>query len=166
MSIGDLRSIRVFVLGEAERPGSYTVSGLATITNALFASGGVKPIGSLRNIQLKRNGRVVQALDLYDLLLNGDTSGDVRLLPGDVIFIPPVGSTVGVTGEIRRPAIYELKGESRRGRPAVPRRRADPRGGPRARHARAHRRAARAHGAGRRPGEPDGREHAACARAT
>jgi polysaccharide biosynthesis/export protein len=112
VSIGDLRSIRVFVLGEAERPGSYTVSGLATITNALFASGGVKPIGSLRNIQLKRNGRLVQRLDLYDLLLNGDTSADVRLLPGDVIFIPPVGSTVGVTGEIRRPAIYELKGES------------------------------------------------------
>jgi protein involved in polysaccharide export with SLBB domain len=112
VSIGDLRSIRVFVLGEAERPGSYTVSGLATITNALFASGGVKPIGSLRNIQLKRNGRLVQRLDLYDLLLNGDTSADVRLLPGDVIFIPPVGSTVGVTGEIRRPAIYELRGES------------------------------------------------------
>jgi protein involved in polysaccharide export with SLBB domain len=112
VSIGDLRSIRVFVLGEAERPGSYTVSGLATITNALFASGGVRPIGSLRNIQLKRNGRLVQRLDLYDLLLNGDTSADVRLLPGDVIFIPPVGSTVGVTGEIRRPAIYELKGES------------------------------------------------------
>jgi protein involved in polysaccharide export with SLBB domain len=112
VSIGDLRSIRVFVLGEAERPGSYTVSGLATITNALFASGGVRPIGSLRNIQLKRNGRLVQRLDLYDLLLSGDTSADVRLLPGDVIFIPPVGSTVGVTGEIRRPAIYELRGES------------------------------------------------------
>lgn len=112
VTMGDLRSIRVFVLGEAERPGSYTVSGLATITNALFASGGVKPIGSLRNIQLKRNGRLLQRFDLYDLLLRGDTSGDVRLLPGDVIFIPPVGSTVGVTGEIRRPAIYELKGES------------------------------------------------------
>ena len=112
VSMGDMRSIRVFVLGEAERPGSYTVSGLATITNALFASGGVKRIGSLRNIQLKRGGKLVQRLDLYDLLLNGDTSNDVRLLPGDVIFIPPVGSTVGVTGEIRRPAIYELNGES------------------------------------------------------
>ena len=112
VSMGDLRSIRVFVVGEANQPGSYTVSSLATVTNALFVSGGVKPIGSLRNIQLKRNGRLVQRLDLYDLLLNGDTSADVRLLPGDVIFIPPVGSTVGVTGEIRRPAIYELKGES------------------------------------------------------
>jgi protein involved in polysaccharide export with SLBB domain len=112
VSMSDLRSIRIFVLGEAERPGSYTVSGLATITNALFASGGVKKIGSLRNIQLKRGGSLVTRLDLYDLLLNGDTSNDVRLLPGDVIFIPPVGETVGVAGAIRRPAIYELRGES------------------------------------------------------
>ena len=112
VSMGDLRSIRVFVVGEANQPGSYTVSSLATVTNALFVSGGVKPIGSLRNIQLKRNGRVVSQLDLYDLLLNGDTSGDARLLPGDVIFIPPVGTTVGATGEVRRPAIYELRGEA------------------------------------------------------
>jgi polysaccharide biosynthesis/export protein len=111
VTMGGLRSIRVFVLGEAERPGSYTVSGLATITNALFASGGVKKIGSLRNVQLKRDGRLVTRLDLYDLLLNGDTSNDVRLQPGDVIFIPPVGKTVGVTGEIRRPAIYEISGD-------------------------------------------------------
>lgn len=113
VSMGDLRSIRVYVLGEAERPGSFTVSGLATMTNALFVSGGVRTIGSLRDIQLKRDGRVVARLDLYDLLLHGDTSGNVRLLPGDVIFIPPVGTTVGVTGEVRRPAIYELKGESK-----------------------------------------------------
>lgn len=112
VNMGDTRSIRVFVLGEAERPGSYTVSGLSTITNALFASGGVKTIGSLRDIQLKRNGEIIGRLDLYDLLLNGDTSGDKRLLPGDVIFIPPVGATVTATGEVRRPAIYELKGES------------------------------------------------------
>ncbi len=108
ISMGALRSIQMFVLGEAERPGSYTVSGLSTMTNALFTSGGVRPIGSLRQIQLKRNGEVIRRLDLYDLLLNGDTSNDVRLMPGDVIFIPPVGTTVAVTGEIRRPAIYEL----------------------------------------------------------
>jgi protein involved in polysaccharide export with SLBB domain len=88
------------------------VSGLATVTNALFVSGGVKTIGSLRNIQLKRNGRIVTQLDLYDLLLNGDTSKDARLQPGDVIFIPPVATTVGIAGEVRRPAIYELKGEA------------------------------------------------------
>jgi polysaccharide export outer membrane protein len=112
ISIGELRSIRVFVLGDAEVPGSYTVSGLSTITNALFVSGGVKTIGSLRNIQLKRGGRIVTTLDLYDLLLRGDTRADERLLPGDVIFVPPIGATVGIGGEVRRPAIYELKDET------------------------------------------------------
>jgi polysaccharide export outer membrane protein len=111
VTMGELRSIRVFVLGEAERPGSYTVSGLSTMTNALFVSGGVKKIGSLRNIQLKRNGRLVSTLDLYDLLLHGDNSADRQLLPGDVIFIPPIGNTLSVYGAVRRPAIYELKGE-------------------------------------------------------
>ncbi len=109
VTLGPLRSIQVFVLGEAERPGSYTVSGLSTITNALFVSGGVKPIGSLRSIELKRGGRLVQRLDLYDLLLAGDTSNDARLVPGDVIFIPPVGPTVAIDGEIQRPAIYEVR---------------------------------------------------------
>jgi polysaccharide export outer membrane protein len=112
VTMGELRSIRVFVLGDAKVPGSYTVSGLSTITNALFVSGGIKKIGSLRNIQLKRAGRTVTTLDLYDLLLNGDTSGDARLLPGDVIFVPPLGATVGLGGEVRRPAIYELKNET------------------------------------------------------
>jgi polysaccharide export outer membrane protein len=111
VTMGDLRSIRVFVLGEAEKPGSYTVSGLSTMTNALFVSGGVKTIGSLRNIVLKRNGHLVAVLDLYDLLLNGDTSGDRQLMPGDVIFIPPIGVTATVYGAVRRPAIYELKKE-------------------------------------------------------
>lgn len=112
INIGELRSIRVFVLGDAEVPGSYTVSGLSSITNALFVSGGVKKIGSLRNIELKRNGVTVSRLDLYDLLLKGDTSADARLQPGDVIFIPPVGATISVAGEVRRPAIYELKKEA------------------------------------------------------
>jgi len=112
VSMGDTRSLRVFVMGEANRPGTYTVSGLATITSALYASGGVKPIGSLRDIQLKRQGAVVRRLDLYDLLLRGDTSDDSKLLPGDVIFIPPVTSTVAVDGEVHRPAIYELKGNT------------------------------------------------------
>jgi polysaccharide biosynthesis/export protein len=112
VTMGDLRSIRVFVLGEAEKPGSYTVSGLSTMTNALFVSGGVKKIGSLRNIDLKRNGKLITTLDLYDLLLHGDTSGDRQLMPGDVIFIPPIGNTVSVDGAVRRPAIYELKHES------------------------------------------------------
>jgi len=112
VSMGDTRSIRIFILGEASRPGSYTISGLGTITSALFAAGGVKPIGSLRNITLKRQGEVVRTLDLYDMLIRGDTTDDTKLLPGDVIFVPPVGPTVGVEGEVRRPAIYEEKGET------------------------------------------------------
>jgi protein involved in polysaccharide export with SLBB domain len=85
---------------------------LGSVTTALFASGGVKPIGSLRDIQLKRQGAVIRRIDLYDLLIRGDTSNDAKLLPGDVIFIPPVGSTVAVDGEVKRPAIYELRGET------------------------------------------------------
>ena len=77
-----------------------------------LSSGGVKKIGSLRNIQLKRDGRLITTLDLYDLLLHGDTSNDRHLLPGDVIFIPPIGPTVAVYGAVHRPAIYELKTET------------------------------------------------------
>lgn len=109
VSMGELRTIRIFVLGEANRPGSYTVSSLATMGNALYRSGGISPIGTFRNIQLKRQGKLVATLDLYDLLLKGDTSGDQRLQPGDVLFIPPIGETVGVGGAVKRPAIYELK---------------------------------------------------------
>jgi polysaccharide biosynthesis/export protein len=115
VTMADTRSIRVFVLGEARRPGSYTISGLGTITSALFASGGIKTIGSLRNIQLKRQGSLVRRLDLYDLLIRGDTTDDTRLLPGDVIFVPPVAATVSIEGEVRRPAIYEIKNESKVG---------------------------------------------------
>lgn len=112
VTLGRLRSIRVFVLGDVKRPGSYTVSSLSTLTNALLASGGVTDIGSLRDVQLKRAGRVVSRLDLYDLLLRGDMQGDVRLQPGDAIFVPPVGRVVGIGGRVRRPALYELKNEA------------------------------------------------------
>lgn len=110
VAMGTTRTIRVFVMGEVNRPGSYAVSGLTTVTSALYASGGVKTIGSLRDIQLKRQGAVVRRLDLYDLLLRGDTSDDAKLLPGDVIFIPTISATVAVDGEVQRPAIYEIKG--------------------------------------------------------
>jgi polysaccharide export outer membrane protein len=112
VAMGDTRSIRIFVTGEANRPGTYTVSGLATITSALYASGGVRPIGSLRDVQLKRAGAVIRRLDLYDLLLRGDTTDDAKLLPGDVVFIPTVSATVAVDGEVHRPAIYEIKGDT------------------------------------------------------
>ncbi|MCF4009271.1 polysaccharide biosynthesis/export family protein [Rheinheimera sp. UJ63] len=111
VTMGSLRSIRVFVLGEAFQPGAYTISSLSTATHAVLAAGGVKKIGSLRNIEIKRSGKTVAKLDLYDLLLRGDTSGDVTLQPGDVVFIPTVERTVGIGGEVLRPAIYELKNE-------------------------------------------------------
>ena len=110
ISMGSLRSMQIFVLGEAFKPGAYTVSSLSTITHALVSSGGVSNIGSLRNIQLKRQGEVVATLDLYDLLLSGDTSKDLRVQAADVIYIPTVGGLVSVTGQVLRPAIYELKG--------------------------------------------------------
>ena len=109
VTMGQLRTIRVYVLGDVNQPGSYVVSGLSTISGALYRSGGVSPIGSLRNIQLKRNGRVVSSFDAYDLLLRGDTSGNNRLQPGDVIFVPPAGTTVSVGGAVNRPAIYEVR---------------------------------------------------------
>ena len=112
VTMGQLRTIRVFVLGDAERPGSYVVSSLATASTAIYAAGGISEIGSLRNVQLKRQGAVVRRIDLYDLLLNGDTSDDVRLQAGDVIFVPPVGPQVSVDGAVRRPAIYELRGDT------------------------------------------------------
>ncbi len=111
ITMGELRSIRVFVLGEAYKPASYTISSLSTVTQAIFAAGGVNDIGSLRNIEVKRNGNVVAILDLYDLLLKGDTSGDVSLMAGDVVFIPTKGKSVSVKGAVPRPAIYELDGE-------------------------------------------------------
>ena len=110
ISLGELRSIQIFLLGESYKPGAYTVSALSTITNALFLSGGVSDIASLRNIQLKRAGATIATLDLYELLLNGDTSNDQRLQAADVIYIPTVGKTASVDGEVKRPAIYELKG--------------------------------------------------------
>lgn len=109
VNMGHLRSIQVFVVGQARRPGSYTISSLSTLTNALFATGGPSPAGSMRHIELKRDGKVVVDFDLYDLLLDGDKSHDAQLLPGDVIYIPPVGPQVAVAGSVNAPAIYELK---------------------------------------------------------
>ncbi|MBN2647665.1 MAG: SLBB domain-containing protein [Thiotrichales bacterium] len=108
VNMGELRSFRVFVLGESRAPGSYLVSGMATLSHALYVSGGLSKSGSYRHVQLKRNGKLVKTLDLYDFLLKGDTSNDVRLQPGDTIFIPKVGSQVVVAGEVTRPASYEL----------------------------------------------------------
>lgn len=113
VSLGQIRSMRILVLGEAYKPGSYSVSSLTTVSHALFVSGGVTDIASLRNIQVKRAGNVIANFDLYDLLIKGDSSNDIVLKPGDVVFIPPVGAQIAVEGLVRRPAIFELKkGES------------------------------------------------------
>ncbi len=107
VNLGQLRSIQVYVTGDARRPGAYTVSSLSTLLNAIFASGGPLPQGTMRDIQLKRGPNTVVHFDLYDLLLKGDKSKDVTLEPGDVIFIPPVGQQFAVTGSVNNPAIYE-----------------------------------------------------------
>ena len=109
VTLAETRTINIFVLGSAKYPGSYTVSGLATVTTALFAAGGVQPIGSLRFVQVKRQGQTVRTFDLYDLLMRGDSANDIKLSAGDVVFIPPVGPTVALDGEVQRPAIYEVK---------------------------------------------------------
>jgi polysaccharide export outer membrane protein len=108
IGMASLRSMRIFVLGDAYKPGPYTLSSLSSITHAIFAAGGISDIGSLRNIQLKRSGKLIKTLDLYDLLIEGNSNNDVLLQSGDVVFIAPVGKTVSIDGEVRRPAIYEL----------------------------------------------------------
>jgi protein involved in polysaccharide export with SLBB domain len=109
VNMGQLRSIQVFVVGQSRRPGNYTISSLSTLVNAIFVTGGPTPQGSLRHIQLKRGGKLLVDFDLYDLLLHGDKSKDVQLLPGDVIYIPPVGPQVALAGSVNTPGIYELK---------------------------------------------------------
>jgi len=113
VTMGRLRTIRVYVVGEVCQPGSFTISSLATVTNALFAVGGPLKLGSLRNVQLKRNHHDVGTVDLYDFLLRGDKTTDFRLESGDTIFVPPVGPVAAVEGEIKRPGIYELKGTTK-----------------------------------------------------
>jgi polysaccharide export outer membrane protein len=108
VTMGQLRSIQIFVVGQARRPGTYTVSSLSTLVTALFASGGPSVNGSMRHIQLKRQNQVVTEFDVYDLLGRGDKSKDSALLPGDVIYIPPVGKQIAIMGSVNLPAIYEI----------------------------------------------------------
>jgi protein involved in polysaccharide export with SLBB domain len=107
--VGQIRAIQVYLAGEARRPGLYTVSSLSTLVDALFAGGGPSTAGSFRHIELRRAGTVVTDFDLYSLLVRGDKSKDVTLQNGDVLFIPPVGPQVALTGSVKHPAIYELR---------------------------------------------------------
>ncbi|HJV65115.1 MAG TPA: SLBB domain-containing protein [Geomonas sp.] len=111
VTLGRLRSIQVFVVGEVREPGSYTVSSLATAINALSAAGGPTKNGSLRRVRLLRGGKTVQEIDLYAMFLSGDRSRDLRVENGDTLFVPLIGPVAAVAGEVKRPAIYELKSE-------------------------------------------------------
>ena len=111
-SIVQTRSVQVYVVGNAIRPGSYTLSSMSTLLNALFASGGPSVTGSLRNIKLKRGGAPLVTFDLYDMLLYGDKSSDAALQDGDVIYIPPVGPQIALYGDVKNAAIFELKQKS------------------------------------------------------
>jgi protein involved in polysaccharide export with SLBB domain len=111
-NVSRLRSIQVLVVGDARYPGTYTISSLSTLVNAIFATGGPSPQGSLRDIQVRRDGATITHFDLYDLLIKGDKSKDVRLQPGDVIYIPHVGPLVAIYGSVNTPAIYEMKDNS------------------------------------------------------
>lgn len=113
VSISEVRSINIFVLGEAHQPGVYILSGLSTITSALFVSGGVNEFGSLRNIEVKRKGKVIASYDFYEFLLNGQIEKEIKLENDDVIFIPFIEKKVTLGGDFKRPHVYEFKeGES------------------------------------------------------
>ena len=111
VDLGDIHTIQIYVAGMAHQPGEYTVSALSTLVDAVFTSGGPSSAGSMRHIQLKREGRVVADFDLYALLVKGNKTGDIQLQPGDVLYIPPAGSQVALVGSVRQPGIYELRGE-------------------------------------------------------
>jgi len=108
VSVARLRSNQIFVVGEVSRPGSYRVSAAGTALTALYAAGGPTMNGSLRSIQIRRNGRTVGTIDLYDYLTRGDASRDARLLNGDVVFVPVHSGRVRVIGEVNRPGTYEI----------------------------------------------------------
>ncbi|MBI3144466.1 MAG: SLBB domain-containing protein, partial [Pseudogulbenkiania sp.] len=111
-SISQTRAVQIYVVGHAVRPGTYNLSAMSTLLNALFTSGGPSGTGTLRDIQVKRGGSVVTHFDLYDMLVKGDKSQDIPLQDGDVIFIPEVGPLVALTGDVKKPAIYEMKGQT------------------------------------------------------
>ena len=110
-TLGQLRSMQIFVVGQARQPGAYSVSSLSSLISALFEIGGPAATGSMRNIQLKRNGQLISTLDLYKFITQGDKSADVPLLPGDVLVIPPAGPRVALVGALDTPAVYELSGK-------------------------------------------------------
>ncbi|MDH5538079.1 MAG: SLBB domain-containing protein [Rhizobacter sp.] len=112
VSLGQLRAVKVFVVGSAQRPGVYTLPSQSTMLSAMVAAGGPAANGSMRQVMLRRDGKTVSELDLYDFMLQGDKSQDLQLVAGDVVVFQPAGARIALTGAIDSPAIYELKGAS------------------------------------------------------
>ena len=110
VTYGKLRRLSIYVFGEVQKPGGYTVSALATVLHALYLAGGISENGSLRKIKLIRHNKIVATYDFYDFLLKGDISQELNLLSGDIVYVPVVGPLVTIAGEVKRPAIYELSG--------------------------------------------------------
>lgn len=108
VTLGKLRTVQVFILGDVVRPGGYTISSVSTVLNALYSAGGPTPRGSMRDVRIIRHNVIYRNVDLYSYILTGSKAEDVRLQSGDVVFVPPVGKMVAVLGEVHRPAIYEL----------------------------------------------------------
>ena len=111
VAMGNLKTLSVYVVGEVANPGNYTVSSLTTVYGALFAAGGPTKKGTLRSIQVLRSGKIFKTIDLYDFLMKGDRSQDIKLQNEDTVFVPLIGKIAGVAGMVYRPAIYELKGQ-------------------------------------------------------
>ncbi len=109
VTMGQLRTINITVAGDVTQPGAYQISALSRVSNALVAAGGVSKVGSLRNIEVRHGNQLIDVVDMYDILLHGNNSSDRRLEEGDVIFVPVIGGVVGIAGDVKRPAIYELK---------------------------------------------------------
>lgn len=108
LTLGKIRTIQVNVMGEVVMPGTYSISSLSSVMNALYNAGGVNDIGSLRLVQLYRKGKLIETVDIYQYLINGKSSSDVRLTDGDIIIVPPYISLVNITGKIKRPMFYEM----------------------------------------------------------
>jgi protein involved in polysaccharide export with SLBB domain len=111
VDLGEIHSIQVYVAGRSRQPGQYTVSALSTLVDAIFLSGGPSNAGTMRHVELKREGKILTDFDLYDLLIEGDKTGDMHLQPGDMLYIPPLGPQVALLGSVRQPGIFELRGE-------------------------------------------------------
>jgi protein involved in polysaccharide export with SLBB domain len=112
VTLAELHTIQIMMVGEVVRPGAYTISGLSSLLNTLITTGGIKRSGTLRNIQVRRQNKTITTMDIYQVLLQGVDQSNIFLRHGDVVFVPPIGRTIGVAGEVQRPAIYELKDET------------------------------------------------------